>query len=399
MRRYPSVKELDRFKKPGRYLAGPNLFLQISQWHTHAWIFRYRFNGRSRHMGLGAYDLLSLSEARDKAHELRRQLKIQKLDPLEARRAEAQATRRAVLRDITFKQAAQRYIDERADIWRGNASRDQWLQSLHKYAFALIGDISVASIGKAEVVAVLDAAKGAPSTRERLKHRLANILNFAHAHGWRETSENPAASRHLLAPRKNGKHFEAMHHEQVPAFMAQLRNTEGQWARALELHILCASRPIEIYRARWQEFDPERAVWTRPGAHMKNGVEHRIPLSPRAVEILRALPRYSDFVFPGRSGGQASSAMLRRQLARMKCAVDPHGFRAAFKTWAGEQTGYPYELVEVALAHSLGALDEAYRRADMMARRRQLMETWNEYVSRPDTANGVVVPLRQGGNP
>jgi hypothetical protein len=215
MRRYPSVKELDRFKKPGRYLAGPNLFLQISQWHTKSWIFRYRFNGRPRHMGLGAYDLLSLSEARDKAHELRRQLKIQKLDPLEARRAEAQATRRAVLRDITFKHAAQRYIDERTDIWRGNASRDQWLQSLNKYAFALIGNISVASVGKAEVSAVLDAAKGAPSTRERLKHRLANILNFAHARGWRETSENPAESRHLLAPRKNGKHFEAMHHEQV----------------------------------------------------------------------------------------------------------------------------------------------------------------------------------------
>src|SRR6516162_8493344 len=145
----------------------------------------------------------------------------------------------------------------------------------------------------------------------------------------------------------------------------------------------CAT-PKASGRARWQEFDPERAVWTRPGAHMKNGVEHRIPLSPRAVEILRALPRYSDFVFPGRSGGQASSAMLRRQLARMKCAVDPHGFRAAFKTWAGEQTGYPYELIEVALAHSLGALDEAYRRADMLARRRQLMEAWSEYCSRPD---------------
>jgi integrase len=396
MRRYPSVKELDRFKKPGRYLAGPNLFLQISQWHTKSWIFRYRFNGRPRHMGLGAHDLLSLSEARDKAHELRRQLKIQKLDPLEARRADAQATRRAFLRDITFKGAAQRYIDERADVWRGNASRDQWLQSLHKYAFALIGDISVASIGKAEVVAVLDAAKAAPETRQRLKHRLARILDFAHAQGWRETSENPAANRHLLAPRKNGKHFTGMHYEDVPAFMARLRETEGLWARGLELHVLCASRPIELYRARWGEFDLERANWTRPPEHMKNHKEHRIPLSPRAVEIMRALPHYSDFAFPGRSGGQASDSRLRRQLRRMGIDVDVHGFRAAFKTWAGEQTAYPRELIEVALAHSLGSLDEAYRRADMMQRRRQLMEAWSEYCSKPDTANGVVVPLRQG---
>src|SRR5262249_4732833 len=129
------------------------------------------------HMGLGPYDLLSLAEARDKAHELRRQLKIQKLDPWEARKAEVQAARASSLRNIAFKEASQRYIDERADVWRGNASREQWLQSLTKYAFALIGDISVGSIGKAEVVAVLDAAKAAPETRQRLKHRLARILD------------------------------------------------------------------------------------------------------------------------------------------------------------------------------------------------------------------------------
>src|SRR5262249_40603333 len=173
------------------------------------------------HMGLGPYDLLSLAEARDKAHELRRQLKIQKLDPWEARKAEVQAARASSLRNITFKEAAQRYIDERADVWRGNASREQWLQSLTKYAFALIGDISVGSIGKAEVVAVLDAAKAAPETRQRLKHRLARILDFAHAHGWRETSENPATNRHLLAPRKNGNHFDAMPYERVPPFTAR----------------------------------------------------------------------------------------------------------------------------------------------------------------------------------
>src|SRR5262249_51369436 len=156
-----------------------------------------------------------------------------------------------------------------------------------------------------------------------------------------ETSENPAANRHLLAPRKNGKHFVDMRYENVPAFMARLRKAEGQWARGLELHILCASRPIELYRARWGEFDLERAIWARPAKHMKNNMEHRIPLPPRAVEIMRALPRYSDFAFPGRSSGQASDSMLRCHLRRMGVNVDVHGFRAAFKTWANEQTAYP----------------------------------------------------------
>jgi integrase len=395
MKRDPSARELGRLTQRGRYRAGPNLFLQISAWRTKAWIFRYRYNGRPRHMGLGPFPLLSLREAREKAYELRRQLKLDHVDPLEARRAKVAGNKAAAFRTISFKEAAERCIAAHAHTWRGNASREQWEQSLGKYAYMLIGDLPVGAIGKAEVVAVLDAAARAPETQKRLKNRLAIILDFAHARGWRETSENPAEHRRLLPKRSDVQHFEGMAYQEVPTFMAQLRSDDSMWARGLELLVLTGARPGELLGARWQEFDRDAAIWTIPAKRMKGGREHRVPLSPRAVEILSTLPQQGEFVLASRSHATPERRpYLGRHLRRMGRSETAHGFRSAFKTWASERTGFARELIEVALAHTLGGLDEAYRRADMMARRRHLMESWAEYCSKSDTANGVVVPLR-----
>jgi integrase len=393
MRRYPSAKELTKLTKRGRYLAGPNLFLQVSQWGTRAWIFRYRFEGRPRHMGLGAAALLSLAEARDKAHELRRQLKIDGIDPLQAKKERAAAAKSARLRTVTFKEAAERYIAERSRGWRGDGSRKQWESSLNRYALPTIGDTPVSAIGKAEVTAILEACAAVPETQSRVKHRIAIILDFAHDRGWRDTAENPAKGRKLLTPRPKKEHFKALKYEDLPDFVVRLRRDGGQWAQALELLVLCASRPGEVLGMRWGELDLNTATWVVPGSRMKGGKDHRIPLSPRAVEILRQIPATGELVFPGDRGSKPWAQSLARQLRRMGHDETAHGMRSAFKSWASERTNYPHELVEVALAHTLGSLDEAYRRSDMMERRRRLMTDWSEYCGRP-SVEADVMPMR-----
>jgi integrase len=395
MRKYRSAKELAKCTSPGRYAVGQNVYLQVSKWHTRSWVFRYIRDGVARHMGLGPYDLLSLAEARERGHALRRQL-LDGVDPLEAKRAAKLERHRADARAKTFEQVAREYIDAHETTWRGDGSRRQWTASLEQHAFKKIGHISVADITVTDVLAALDPiARKIPETAGRVRHRIAKILDWAHARDLRG-NDNPARRPNLLPkrPKQSRQHFAAMAYTALPAFMHELGQRTGMIARALELLILTATRPAEIRGARWSEIDLASAMWTLPGERMKSGRPHRIPLSGRAVELLAALPREGEYIFLGRAAGVRSNPHgLRRLLHRMGHSVTAHGFRAAFKTWASEQTAYPRELIEVALAHSLGALDEAYRRADMMERRRRLMEDWAEYCSRPHI-EGDVVPLR-----
>jgi integrase len=401
MRRYPSVKELGKLTKRGRYAAGPNLYLQISEWGTRAWIFRYRINGRSRHMGLGPADLLTLQEARDKAHEARRQLKLDGIDPLEAKRASYREALLASKRAMTFKAAALEYIAAHEDSWRGHQSRKQWAESLTNYAFPTIGDLPVAAVDVAAILSVLDPiAKTIPETTKRVRNRIAAILDWAAARELRP-HDNPARRRNLLPKRKRRvEHFAAMPYPALPAFLSDLRARPEMPARALEFAILTAARPGEVLGARWSEIDLAEATWALPGDRMKSGRPHRVPLSGRAVELLAGLPREGEYVFLGRRTGARPHAMvLVKLLRRMGHAVTAHGFRATFKTWASERTNYPREIIEAALAHVIGdAAEQAYNRGDMLARRRQLMEAWSEYCSKPDVANGVIVPLRPGAS-
>src|SRR5262249_39710693 len=188
----------------------------------------------------------------------------------------------------------------------------------------------------------------------------------------------------------------AMAYTAVPSFMHELRRHPEMAARALKFAVLCASRPGEVLGSRWSEIDLAAGMWTIPGARMKSGRPHRVPLSAHAVELLVALPREGDYVFLGCAAGRRLEPhSLTRVLRTMGHNVTAHGFRASFKTWASERTNFPRELIEVALAHAVGdATEQAYARGDMLARRRQLMEAWADYCSKPDTANGVVVPLR-----
>jgi integrase len=397
MKRLPTAREVAAWTKPGRYAVGHGVYLQISRpWNTKAWIFRYRRDGRARHMGLGSANYVTLSEARERGYELRRQL-IHGADPLKAKRDTKQARRLAGERAKTFKQCALDYIAAHEDNWRGNSSRRQWIGSLTNHVFPKIGDMPVSAVDVAAVLSVLDPiSRQIPETARRIKSRLALVLDWAAARDLRP-HDNPAKRSNLLPKRKpKAQHFAALPYTALPSFMVELRRRQEISARALEFAILTAARPGEVLGARWSEVDKADATWTIPGERMKGGKPHRVPLSSRAVELLAALSQEGDFVFPGRRyGGKQDVNSLVLLLRRMGHAVTAHGFRATFRTWAGERTNYPREIIEAALAHVIGdAAEQAYARGDMLARRRRLMDDWACYCCSKPACAGEVVTLR-----
>jgi integrase len=397
MKRLLSTRAVAALTAPGRYAVGHGAYLQISQWDTKSWIFRYVRNGKARHVGMGSADYVTLSEARERAIEYRRML-ARGEDPLEAKRVGVRAARTASERAKTFKWCALEFIKQHEKEWRGDASRRQWIGSLEQHAFPRIGDRPVGDIDAAAVLSVLDPLRDRLVTARRVKNRLALILDWAAERDLRER-DNPA-KRNLLPKRKKHQvvNLPGLPYTAMPAFMLELRQRPEMGARALEFEILCAARPGEVLGARWDEIKLAEAVWVVPPERMKAGREHRVPLNGRVVELLANLPREGDFVFPGhRTGARMYTNALTLLLRRMgHPGISAHATaRASFKTWAGERTNYAREVVEAALAHVVGdAAEQAYARGDMLARRRQLMEAWSEYCSKPDAANAVVVPLR-----
>jgi len=394
MRKLPSVKELTRLTKRGRYAVGHGAYLQVSEWGTRAWVFRYIRQGRARHVGMGSATYVTLAEARERAFEYRRLLAAGG-DPWTQKRNSAHERRVNSARSKSFREVTDQYIAAHEVGWRGDASRKQWLQSMGKHVYPVIGDVPIAAVGVAEVLAVLDPMRDISVTQGRVRHRIALVLDWAAARDLRP-HDNPARRKLLPARKKAVQHFTALDYRALPAFMEELRQEPELSARALELMILCASRPSEALGAKWAEFDLDEAVWVVAGERMKSGRPHRVPLSGRAVSLLGELHRDGEFVFPGRSGPLTrwATKFLLERMGHSEVA-SAHGFRASFKTWASEQTSFPRELIEVCLAHSVGdAAEQAYARGDMLARRRQLMEHWAEYCSKPNTAIGVVTPLR-----
>jgi integrase len=222
--------------------------------------------------------------------------------------------------------------------------------------------------------------------------------------GYRD-GENPARWRgHLdkTLPRptkiKAVEHHDAVPYRQMGAFMADLRRKKGVSARALEFTILTASRTGEVIGARWEEIDLDGALWTVPPGRMKAGREHRVPLSDRALSVLKTIPREGDFVFLGARKERSLSNMAMLELVRgmRGKGATVHGFRSTFRDWAAEQTSYPNEMCEIALAHTVSDKTEAaYRRGDMMEKRRQLMSDWASYCGLPAVARDNIVSIRE----
>jgi integrase len=357
----------------------------------------WKADGKRREMGLGPLRDVPLAKARERAAEVRQKL-ADGLDPIAARDKPTV---------MTFGEAADALIESMSSSWRNDKHRAQWKMTLTVYCEPLRTK-PVPEIGTEDILKVLQPLwTTKPETASRLRGRMERVFDFARARG-QGTGENPARWRgHLDAvlPKRamlTRGHHKAMPFDEVPAFVLALRDREGVAARALEFAILTAARSGEVMGARWDEFNVEARVWTVPAARMKAGREHRVPLSSRAVEILRGMHerRLGDLVFPGVKAGRPLSVMaLEMVLRRMKADVTVHGFRSAFRDWAGERTHFPREVAEAALAHLVGdAVERAYRRGDALEKRRELMDAWASFLEEQAPSNVVRLNASTGGS-
>jgi integrase len=444
-------------KQPGRYRddgagAVKGLYMQVLGPKAAAWVLRYqrglktnaegKIKPAERWMGLGPVSDLTLEKARKLASAARTLVK-EGIDPIDARKADRARNiteaAEAAAKAITFKKAAEDYFRFHATDWSNAKHRAQFLSSLSAYAFPTLGNLAVGAIGKAQVLKVLQEIWYTKNeTASRVRNRIENVLDFARVNGWRgEGTTNPAAwignlEHSLPAPGKVAKvqHHAAISFAEIYNFMEQLRQRHGGAttplqlrqhygvaAAALEFTILTAARTGETVLAKWSEIElravPVKSrnengvestvmgpVWIVPAGHIKGDKQHKVPLSDRAVEILKALPREESnpSVFIGNSKGTAiSNSAMDQLLKRMKWIdhITVHGFRSAFRDWAAETENFPNHVVEMALAHSIGgAVEKAYRRGDLFDKRVALMRAWAKWCATPRHTGDVVVQLR-----
>ena len=410
-----SPLKVAKLGKPGRYADGGGLCLQIAGGGTKSWIFRY-MQGRTesgrpreREMGLGGLNAVGLAQARQMAQEARRAL-AEGRDPIEAKAA-LQANRRAEeARGMTFDAAAEAYIQANESGWRNPKHQAQWRATLEAYASPTFGKVTVQSVDVGLVVKALEPIwTKKPETASRVRGRIETILDWATARGLR-VGDNPARWRGHLAnifPRRSKvakvKHHEALAYPKAGVVVAELRHQEGIAARAMEFCILTAARTSEVTGIIWEEIDLDGALWTVPANRIKAGKEHRVPLSERALVLLRemqslrAADEPSPYVFPGgrRNKPLSENAMLAVLKRMGRAGLTVHGFRSTFRDWAAERTNYPREVCEMALAHTVGdKVEAAYRRGDLFEKRKRLMADWSKFcatVPKADTQNVVTL--------
>jgi integrase len=396
---------VSRAKTPGYYADGAGLYLQVSGSLTKSWIFRYSRARKEREMGLGALHTVSLAEAREAARTCRSILQAGG-DPLEKRKAEQLVGQLERAKAITFDDCAASYIATHRGSWKNAKHAAQWESTIATYVSPVVGSLPVAAVDTALVVKVLQPIwQEKTETATRVRSRIENILDWATVSHFR-AGENPARWRGhldklLAAPEKVTRvvHHPALPWQQIGDFLTELRQREGIAARAVEFGILTAARSGETRGAVWSEIDMDAEVWTVPAERMKAEREHRVPLSTAALELLKAMPRIGDHIFPGqRKDSPLSDMSLTAVLRRMgRDDITIHGFRSTFRDWCAESVGnsFPREVCEHALAHSLpDKVEAAYRRGDLIEKRKVLMQVWADYCSkRPVSAS--VAPLRR----
>jgi integrase len=387
--------------------AARGLLLQVRQAEggfTRSWLYRFTspVHRKERWMGLGPADVIGLAEARDLARAARR-LVILGTDPIDHRTATVEAERDAALREkasrMTFRQCAEAYMSAHLPKHRCDTHRHQWRHSLG-LASGAFGDLPVGQIDTAMVTKFLEPIwRTIPNSAMRHRGSIENVLDWATVHKFRQ-GDNPARwsghLEHVFAAKPKPVHLEAMPYAEVPAFLAKLRE-HGICGAAVEFTVLTASRRGEALDAKWSEIDFDKGLWTVPAERMKKGKEHTVPLSDRAVAILSALPRDGEFVFQNAEGKHKGKRIGHTSMRKLlvKLAGDGptlHGFRSAFRDWAGETTNFDREVIEHALAHQLpDAVERAYRRETALPKRARLMQSWADYCM---GVEGKVIPLR-----
>ncbi|WP_411037661.1 tyrosine-type recombinase/integrase [Shinella sp. BYT-45] len=420
-----SDRQVKTHKQRGRLSDGGGVYLQISKWGTKSWEFRFTLHGRTRSMGLGQYDVVSLKKAREEAEALRRIVR-EGIDPIEARKTAKLKAQVEATTSILFKDAVGKCLARKEGEFRSERHGASWRRSMDAYAVPVIGNMNVAHITVQDILRVLNQPfedetlwEKRTETASRLRGRIEAVLSWATVAGYR-SGDNPARwagnlKELLPTPSKVAKATKrpALSQPDLPKWFAELRKREGMSARALEFIALCASRSDEVRGATWNEIDLDARMWKIPAERMKMERDHRVPLSDDAIALLKALPRMagSPYVFPAPRGGPLSDAILSQLMKKMhakelkagrKGWLDadtglpavPHGLRSTFRVWTAER-GYDRDMSEMALAHAVGSnVERAYQRSDMVERRRAMMADWAAYC-RGVAPAGNVVQLRE----
>lgn len=366
-------------KDPGRYQDGDGLMLLVKSGSARTWVLRAVVGDKRRDIGLGSLKVLSLAEARSKASEYRRQI-AQGIDPVAERKKVADPV-------PTFREAAILVHGEHKATWKNGKHQDQWINTLTTYAFPKLGGRLVNDIEGPiirDVLAPIWLAK--PETARRVRQRIGAVLDWSYIKGYR-LSEAPMRSLSKGLPRQPRKdgHFAAMPFTLVPNLIVRLRERSSVGRLAMEALILTAARSGEIRGASWPEVDLDVGLWSVPAARMKMGRAHHVPLSLQAIAVFERATALrvpcSDLVFPGQKLMKPVSDMTLLKVMRdMETGVTVHGFRSAFRDWVAEETDYPGEVAETALAHAIpNKVEAAYRRTDFFEKRRLLMQAWADF--------------------
>jgi integrase len=369
-------------KAAGRYGDGGGLYLVVDPSGASRWILRVMSAGRRRDIGLGGTRDVTLAEAREKARELRRIAKAGE-DPVAARRAGRDGV-------PTFEDCARVVHKSRMSTWKNGKHTAQWLSTLEAYAFPSIGGLPVNRVGTAEVLKILLPIWTAkPETARRVLQRLSTILDYGTAAGHRG-GENPCRLAVMGLPKRRAepKHLTALPYAQIPEFIVQLRSANASEITklAFEFLILTAGRTGEVLGTTKSEIDRAKALWIIPRERMKASREHVVPLPERTLEIFASAKKLypdSDFLFPSpqRPNRPLSNMAFLMLLRRMKAECTVHGFRSSFRDWCSEETDYPSEVAEMALAHAIAnKVEAAYRRGNLLDKRRELMNAWYRFV-------------------
>lgn len=400
-----SAFSVARLTEPGLHFVGdvPGLALQVLPSGARTWILRAMMGTKRRDMGLGGYPAVTLAGARDAARVARAKIK-EGIDPINEARAKQSALRASASSAISFEECAERFVASHSAGLKNAKSEMQWRNTLAKYAYPVMGKLLVRDVAMTHVLQVLEPIWHTKTeTASRLRGRIEAVLDWATVRGYRDGA-NPARwkghlDKALPAAEKisKTKHHPALPVSDIGAFMKKLRTLDGVGASALEFLILTATRSGEVRGAQWSEFDLAAGLWTIPAERMKMKKPHRVPLSSRAVELVKAQPRRSDseYVFAALRGGMLSDMTLNAVVRRLEAPAVPHGFRSTFRDWAAEHTNYPRDVAEMALAHAIGdKVEAAYRRGDLFQKRARMMADWAafcEIVQPP----GAVIPINR----
>jgi integrase len=398
----------------GFHCDGAGLYLAVrplkdGEGVARSWIFRYRRAGRLRDLGLGPLATVGLAAARERARQARQKL-LDGIDPIEERKAAKVAAAVSAARTMTFEQCADGYIEANRSGWKSAKHADQWKATLLAYAYPVIGTLPVDVIETAHIEKILNPIWTTKTeTASRVRGRIEKVLDRAKVLGLR-SGENPARwTGHfdqLLPPKSQVapvEHHEALPYVDLPQFMIELRQLDSTSARALEFTILTCARTGDTIGAMPSEIDHKEHLWIVPAERMKGKKgarksDHRVPLCERALEIVDNQMRSKESgssLFAGDDGGPLSNMALLECLRGLRPGLTVHGFRSTFKDWCSEQTAYPNELSEIALAHAVSdKVEAAYRRGDMREKRKRLMDDWSKFANQPPPSASKIVAIR-----